>query len=353
MLYLALFLSAAGMSLFSFVREDSKAKVLGGVLFSFLFAYMVFFAGLRAPEIAPDYLNYVDWLNRAGASLDTIFAEFKDPGFLLTFSVVHWLGFPDYVFFCLIAFISLHAKFIFSRHVFLGFFSYLIFFLIFSRFYIVHDMVQVRVGAAIALASCGMIFFFRGCFFKGALFYLLGLSFHLSVIMFLPIAILLFLGIRKLTRFNIVALLVGAFTLSSLISTFSAQLSGIGRLAPYLNGEYKTGTISLLSFYVLVRIVLVSSILIKFYKQLSDVEQFVLGMSVLGLALQILLSWNDSLSLRIAELFGMFDMACFVMLMRFLDFRSRITYGLLLFCIAIIFYMATLKVVDAYASVLA
>jgi len=352
MLYLALFLSMAGVSVFSFVREDGRAKVLGGILFSFVFVYLVFFAGLRAPEIAPDYLNYVDWLHRVGGSLNSIISEFKDPGFLLTFSIVNWLGFPDFVFFCLIAFISLTAKYIFSRNVFLGFFTYLVFFLVFSRFYVVHDMVQVRVGAAIALASCGLIFLFRGQLFKGLMFYLLGLSFHLSVIIFLPVIILLFLGFRRLSRFHIALLLVGSFALSSLISGFSGQLSGIERLAPYLNGEYQTSALSLLSFYVLIRIVLVLSVVTLFYNQLSDIEHFVLGMAVVGLSLQILLSWNDSFSLRTAELFGMFDMACFVMLMRFLDYRSKISYGFLLLVIAMVFYMSTLKVVDAYASVL-
>ncbi|WP_458718169.1 EpsG family protein [Pseudomonas gregormendelii] len=352
MLYLVLFLSMAGVSAFSFLPEESKTKVLGGVLFSFVFFYLVFFAGLRAPEIAPDYLNYVDWLHRVGGSLDSIFAEFKDPGFLLTFSLVNWLGFPDYVFFSLIAFISLFAKLVFSRNVFFGYFTYLVFFLIFSRFYIVHDMVQVRVGAAIALASCGMIFLFRGQLSKGLIFYLLGLSFHLSVIMFFPVIVLLVFGFKRLSRFHIAVLLLGSLALSSLISGFSGQLSQIGRLAPYLNGEYQTGALSLLSFYVLIRIALVLSVVTFFYNQLSETDHFVLGMTVVGLSLQILLSWNDSFSLRTAELFGMFDMACFVMLMRFLDYRSKISYGLLLLAIAVIFYMATLKVVDAYASVL-
>lgn len=352
MLYLSVFILTALLSIFSFVDDDEKTKVVGGILFSFLLVYLVFFAGLRAPEVAPDYLNYIDWLNRAGLSLDTILAEFKDPGFLLAFSLVHWLGLPDFVFFCLIAYLSLQAKVIFSRNIFLGCYSYLIFFLIFSRFYIVHDMVQVRVGVAIALASCGLVFFFRDQYVKGVVFYLLGLSFHLSVVMYLPVFVLLFFGFKKLSRFNIVALLVGAFALSSLISGFSAQLSEISRLAPYLNGEYKTSALSLFSFYVMVRAALIVVILGLFYKKLSDAEHFVLCMSAVGLALQVLLSWNDTFSLRTAELFGMFDMACFVMLMRFLECRSKIVYGLLLFGVATVFYMATLKVVDDYASVL-
>lgn len=352
MLYLSLFISTALLSIFSFVNDNEKTKVIGGILFSFLFVYLVFFAGLRAPEIAPDYLNYIGWLNRVGLSLDTILAEFKDPGFLLAFGLVHWLGLPDFVFFCLVAYLSLQAKVIFSKSIFLGFFSYLIFFLIFSRFYIVHDMVQVRVGAAIALASCGLIFFFREQYVKGILFYLLGLSFHLSVVMFLAIFVLLYFGFRKLSRFNIVALLIGAFALSSLISGFSAQLSEISRLAPYLNGEYKTAALSLLSFYVIVRAALIVFILATFYKQLSDIEHFVLCMSAAGLALQILLSWNDSFSLRTAEIFGFFDMACFVMLMRFFNYRSRIIYGMLLLGLASVFYISSLKLVDVYASVL-
>jgi hypothetical protein len=97
---------------------------------------------------------------------------------------------------------------------------------------------------------------------------------------------------------------------------------------------------------------LVATILTFFYKRLLGIEHFTLCMSVVGLAFQMLLSWNDSFSLRTAEIFGFFDMACFVMLMRFFNYRSRLVYGFLLFGIASIFYISSLKLVDAYASVL-
>ena len=73
--------------------------------------------------------------------------------------------------------------------------------------------------------------------------------------------------------------------------------------------------------------------------------------TAIGLALQISLSWNDSFSLRAAEIFGFFDMACFVMLMRLFDYRSRFLYGLMLVGMAAVFYVSSLKMVEDYRSV--
>lgn len=352
MLYVSIFLWAAISAGFSFFNRSEVQKVIGGVLFCFLAVYLVFFAGLRAPNIAPDYLNYVDWLHRAGQSIDTIANEFKDPGFLLLFSVIHWLDLPDFTFFCIVAGISILAKFIFSKEVLNGYLTYLIFFLVFSRFYIVHDLVQVRVGVAIALASCGLVFAFKGRMLKGLLLFCFGLSFHLSVIMFFPVFLLLLFGFKGFSRGAILAIVLCSFALTSLISGLSGWLGSFSRLAPYLNGEYQTSVLSLLSFYFLIRLVIVGFILVTFYKYLSNVERFVLSLTVMGLALQILFSWNDSLSLRTAELFGFFDMVTFVMLLRFFDYKSRAAYAFFLLLVAGAFYSSSLKIIDAYASVL-
>ncbi|EXF95570.1 hypothetical protein HK44_025340 [Pseudomonas fluorescens HK44] len=352
MLYLSIFLAALLCGFFSLVRDERNMIIFSRTVFAILLLYLVMFAGLRAPDVAPDYFNYIDWLYRVGKSPESIFEEFKDPGFLLTFSFINWLGLPDFVFFSFIAFISLQAKAIFSNVVFRGCFSYFLFFLIFSRFYIVHDMVQVRVGAAIALASCGIMFFYTGQKTKGLIFYFLALSFHFSVMVFLPCFVFVMLGFRYFGRASIAVLLGSAFALSTLISGFTDSLSEFSRLAPYLNGEYHTAALSLFSFYFLVRFTLVVTVLIIFYERLTEVERFVLCMSVVGLALQVLLSWNDSFSLRAAEVFGFFDMACFAMLMRLFNYRSRIIYSLMLVGIAAVFYVSSLKMVEDYHSVL-
>lgn len=351
MLYLLIFLTALSCGFFSLVRDQKNITAISRVLFAVLFLYLVLFAGLRASDVAPDYLNHIDWLYRVGTSPESIFEEFKDPGFLLTFSFIHWLGLPDYVFFSLVALISVYAKSVFSNIVLRGYFSYLLFFMIFSRFYIVQDMVQVRVGVAIALASCGMMFFYTGQKTKGLIFYFLALGFHLSVIVFLPCFALVMLGFRYVGRVGIAVLLGSAFALSTLISGFADRLSGFSRLAPYINGEYHTSALSLFSFYFFSRITLVVTVLIVLYQRLTESERFVLSLSAVGLALQVSLSWNDSFSLRSAEIFGFFDMSCFVMLIRLFDYRSRFLYWLMLVGIATVFYASSLKMVEDYHSV--
>lgn len=351
MLYLSIFLTALSCGFFSLVRDQKSTVILSRFLFAVLFLFLFLFAGLRAPDVAPDYLNYISWLYQTGTSPESIFEEFKDPGFLLTFSFIHWLGLPDYVFFSFVALISLYAKSIFSNIALRSSFSYLLFFMIFSRFYIVQDMVQVRVGIAIALASCGMIFFYIEQKAKGIIFYFLALGFHLSVIAFLPCFALVMLGFRYVGRVGIAVLLGSSFALNSIISGFADHLSGFSRLAPYINGEYHTSQLSLLSFYFVTRITLVVWVLISLYQKLTEVERFFLTLSAIGLALQISLSWNDSFSLRAAEIFGFFDMASFVMLMRLFGYRSRFLYWLMLVGMAAVFYVSSLKMVEDYRSV--
>ena len=352
MLYLLVFLTALMCSFFSLVRSQENIIAISRALFVLLFLFLVLFAGLRAPDVAPDYSNYIDWLYRVGNSFESIFEEFKDPGFLLAFGFIHWFGFPDYIFFCFVAFVSLYAKLVFSNLALRGFFSYLLFFMILSRFYIVHDMVQVRVGVAISLASCGIMFFYMGQRTKGLGLYFLALSFHLSVIVFVPCFALVVLGFRYIGRVGIAVLLGSAFALSTLISGFADRLVGFSRLAPYINGEYHTSALSLLSFYFISRMVLISAILIMLYQRLTDVERFILSLSAIGLVLQISLSWNDSFSLRAAEIFGFFDMACFVMLMRLFDYRSRVFYWLALVGMSAVFYFSSLKMVEDYHWIL-
>lgn len=347
--YFLVFVAVSLTELVATIGRTCHFRYAGRTYFVVVFAAMVLFAGARAPGVDPDYLNYVGWLQSIYFNPDSFFTELKDPGFSALYVLLKFIGFSDAVFFCLIAFIALYAKMAFSRSVFNGAWAYFLFFLVFARFFIVHDMIQVRVGVAISLSSFALIGLYRGQRTAPLIVYLIGMSFHLSVAMFAPVVILLIAGFRHFSRFWLIAIPAASFFLGGVIVSFSSHLAAIPRLAPYINGEYATTAITFFSFYFLIRVAFLSIVILALYKRLSHFETFLVFMSVLGLSVQILLSWNDSLSLRFAELFGFFDMACFVMLFRFFDAKSRFLYACGLIAFGGVLYFSSLKLVGEYS----
>ncbi|WP_445323844.1 EpsG family protein [Pseudomonas sp. EL_65y_Pfl2_R95] len=338
--------------MFSVIFIDRRSRVLICAFFCFLIVYLIFFTGLKSPDVAPDYYNYSDWLHSFVDSPQLKFVDLKDPGFLLPYSFINWIGFEDYVFFCLVASVSLLAKARFSSLVYGGQYSFFIFFLILSRFYIVHDLVQIRVGAAIAIASCAIMFLNNGSKRKGYLLFLISLSIHLSVIILFPIYLFYAFFSKYISKIFLLILIFSSFMFPYFAQYALSILSGMSRVAPYINGEYQTSAVSLFSFYFMVRLLTFLSIVILLYERLAQTERFLIFMSICGVAIQAFFSWNDAFSLRFSELFGLFDMASFCIIFRFIDQNSRACYALLLVIVAAIFYISSLRLVGVYSSLI-
>lgn len=305
------------------------------------------FAGLRSPDVAPDYLNYVSWLRNISEN-NSFFEEIKDPLFVGTYLVLNNLGFSDALFFFLIAIFSLSFKYLFSKIVFDNKYSLMILFLILSRFYIPHDFIQVRVGLAIGIASCGLMFFFKGQRSLGSILYIISLGFHLSVSVFVPIFAMLLLNAQVKSRWFLSALIIISVLLSSVLPKALNIFSSIERLAPYLDGGYETKVTPLFTFYFMSRFLLVVVLIAVYFERLNATEKFVTRMSIFGLCIQIMLSWNDALSLRFAELFGFFDMAMFCIMYRFFEYKSKVIYSLFLIMMGFIYFYSSLKLVNDY-----
>lgn len=349
MMYVVLAIFILGLLGGGVYFKDTQAEKGSVVLIAFIIVVsLAVMAGIRSPDIAPDYQNYIGWLEGVRNN-NSFFDEIKDPLFVGLFLAVKELGFSDVLFFCLIAFLSLIFKYVFSRNIFDGKYCLGILFLILSRFYISHDFIQIRVGLAIGLSSVGLVFFYKARRALGSALYLAGIGMHMSVIIFSPIYIMLFFNIRHLSRRALACILLASVALSLLFPSSIEYLSNIGRLAPYLNGDYATSAIPLFSFYFMSRCIIVLLLLIFLFDQLQEIEKFVLFMSLLGVSVQLMLSWNDALSLRFAEVFGFFDMAMLFIMFRFLDSESKIIYGCGLLLMSAIYYYSSLKLVQDYA----
>ncbi|TWR92319.1 EpsG family protein [Pseudomonas saxonica] len=349
MAYYAIAILASIFLLGAALFRNSPAERLSVSIVALLYVVgLAIFAGFRSPDIAPDYLNYVSWLKSIQEN-NLFFDEMKDPLFVGTYLVINDLGFSDTSFFFLIALLSLGFKYLFSKFVFDNKYVLMILFLILSRFYIPHDFIQVRVGLAIGLASCGLILFFKGRRFLGSLLYLIGLGFHLSVSIFIPVFFMLILNLQLKSRLVLSALIISSFMLSFVLPNAINIFANVERVTPYLNGGYATTATPLFSFYFMSRFFLIVLIITVYLERLSAVEKFVTLMSILGLCIQIMLSWNDAFSLRFAELFGFFDMAMFCMMYRFFDSKSKLIYSLGLMIMSFIYYYSSLKLVSEYA----
>lgn len=343
------FVVMAIMALTDFFSKSRSLSVVLAVCFAIMCLFFALLAGLRAPTVDPDYLNYLGWLERLSNEPGLVISEPKDPGFQMLYVALHAFGFNVEVFFALIALLSVGFKAYYARQVFDGRFAMLVFFMVFARFYIVHDFIQIRVGVAIAIASCALILAFDQRRWAALALYLVAISFHAAVLAMLPAFLLFFASRVNVPRYWQVLVLLGAASLLGLVPFAVQHLSMFSRIAPYLSGEYKTTTISLFSIYFLVRLIFVLFLLVAVYHLLGSFERFLVFMSTLGLGFQIAFSWNDALGLRLAEVFGFYDMAMLCLVLKFLDFRSRLLFVLVLLCLASVFYVSSLKLVGAYA----
>ena len=349
MMYVVVAISILGLLGVGGYFKNTQAEKVSVVVIAFIIIVgLAVMAGIRSPDIAPDYQNYITWLESVRNN-NSFFDEIKDPLFVSVFLAVKELGFSDVFFLCLIAFLSLIFKYVFSRNVFDGKYCLGILFLILSRFYIPHDFIQIRVGLAIGLASVGLISFYNGRRALGGALYLAGIGTHMSVIILSPVYMMLFLNIRYLSRATLTCILLASIALSLLFPSFIEYLSNINRLAPYINGDYVTAAVPLFSLYFISRCLIVLLLLFFLFDQLQGIERFILFMSLLGVSVQLMLSWNDALSLRFSEIFGFFDIAMFFIMLRFLDSKSKIIYGCGLLLMSAIYYYSSLKLVQDYA----
>ena len=346
--YVIAFVATAVMAMTDLFSKGRSVKAILLLSFAVMCVAYGLLAGFRALGVDPDYVNYVSWLGRLDQQPSLVIEEFKDPGFQLLYLAVSGLGLGHAFFFVLVALVSLAFKAYYARHVFAGRFGMLVFFMIFARFYIVHDFIQIRVGLAIAVASCAMILCYEQRRLAAVVLYLLAASFHAAVLVMLPLFLVFLVKRLFISRMLQLAILAGACLMLLVLPLAVTHLTVFSRIAPYLSGEYHTTKISLLSIYFLVRFCFAIFLIVVVYPSLEGLERFLLLMSVVGLAFQIAFSWNDALGLRFAEVFGFFDMAMLCLLLKYLNFNSRILFFLGMVVLGGIFYASSLKLVNPY-----
>lgn len=330
-------------------------KVVGNVKFRaillfILVLFLTLFSGTRTPNVDHDYQNYTQWIDSIGNSYNDAILQGKDIGFILLYQFSSLFSESYILFFCLICLLSLIFKWKFSTSIYNGRFCILIFFLIFSRFYILHDMTQVRAGMAIAMSSYGIVLLTKGKRKYGIILVSLAGLIHLSSL-FLMVVYGLYLCVKnkKLISPLMMLLPIAGLFMGEALKTVLPLLNA-ERLNIYLSGGYATEKISLLSFYYLIRIIVFYFLMIFFFHQIKKEQRICLFFSSMSLFFHAALVWNDAVALRVVEILGLFDIATFTFPLLFLNKSSRQIYICFLLLISFVFYISSLKIVNPYES---
>ncbi len=350
MMYLFLFLLFLLGGSLALVENQRTRRDLYAVYLCFALPVLLLFGGLRTATVDADYGLYNDWFS---AMVNGTLGEnpfLKDPSFAVIGFLLHDVGLGISSLIFLYCALCLSMQIVFARRVFERRWMALGIFLIFCRFFIPHEMTQIRAAVAIPLMSLAVIAFFARQPWRGGLLLVLAMSFHFSAIIALPLCIILAFGGRFVSRGWVACMavlgLVGYFAFARV----ALLLTLFARTSDYVTGSYETTGSSLLSIYLLWRLAMVGFAIVVLWKRLSSLGRLLIVCSSFGVMLEIALASNDALSIRSGELFGLFDIASALLILSFLRVRAAMVYAVFLLCLGGIFYRSTTKIVQAYTS---
>jgi EpsG family len=332
----------------TFVLEKGTRTALNRIYVPVLLLTLALFAGLRAPGVDLDYVNHLAWFDRIAAGGLTPASFIKDPGFVLICAVIAGMGLHFAAALLVLEGIALFGTWRVGQVAVDARWIAVFVYLAICRFFLPQEMTEVRAAVAIPLMSLGVLAGLRGKRWAAVGLYLCALSFHLSSLIALPVLILALFPVRIESRKWIFAMVALAAVLAVMLHRILMSLADFARTADYLNGTDTTTGIRLLSVYFLIRVGAVIVALSLPWKRLSAEEHFIVFCSTMGLVLQAMLSFNDTLALRGSEVFGLFDVLLFMMPFRHLRGYSTTCYLIFVLLIGIVFFHSGLRMVEPY-----
>ena len=338
-----------GGSMVLIENPRSRQNVYAVYLY-FALPLLLLFGGLRTASVDADYGLYNDWFSSMvnGTLGENPFL--KDPSFAVIGFLLHdaGLGIASLIFvYCALC---LGMQILFASKVFDRRWMALGIFLMLCRFFIPHELTQIRSAVAIPLMSLAVISFLNRRLWRGWILLAVAVSFHFSAIISLPLCLILALGGRFGSRMWVAAMavlgLIGYFAFARV----AVLLAVFARTSDYVTGAYDTKGTSLLSIYLLCRLAMVSLVTVMLWKRLDERGRLLIVCSSFGIMLEVALASNDALSIRSGELFGLFDIASALMILSFLRVRTAMAYVVFLLCLGGVFFRSTTKIVQPYTS---
>lgn len=312
-----------------------------------LFFFLVLIAAMRAPSVDHDYWNYLDWFSiiKAGPLVGADFV--KDPAFVVI-SLMVLVAHGGYPFVAgIYAALSLSTKWLVGRlaegYALLPIFIYLEF----CRFFLVQDMTAIRAAVAIPVMTLSVLAAISQRRKLAWILFLISLPFHASAVLGLPVLLLAMFG-RIESRRIFVYLALGCALLFLAFGRSLNYLATMERMADYLNGAQDVSGLRLLSVYFVFRAAIATLLIVYFWNRTSERDRVVIFASVFGVALQVVLSSNNALALRSAEVFGLFDVLMFLAPLRLLHAEARMAYLLILVLLGAVFFNSSTEIMNPY-----
>jgi uncharacterized membrane protein len=332
----------------TFTLDRHIRAALDKIFLPALLIALALFAGLRAPGVDLDYMNHLEWFNRIASERVTIADFVKDPGYVLICSLISWIGLHFTSALLVIEGMTLFAIWCVGRVAvetrWLAVFVYLFI----CRFFLPQEMTEIRAAIAIPLMTLAVFAGLREKRWLAAGLYLCAVGFHLSVLIALPVVTLAIIGIEIKSRKWIMAIIAGVGIAHIILHNILQMLAEFARTADYLNGADNTMSIRLLSVYFLIRVFAVAFAGLLLWKRLSAEGHLIVFGSALGLALQAVLSFNDTLALRGSEVFGFFDILLIMIPFRFVRGLGAVCYLIIVLLLGLVFFHSGLKMVEPY-----
>ncbi|MCL1095728.1 EpsG family protein [Shewanella kaireitica] len=242
------------LSLFSFFSffEKGLAK---SPFYIFLFVTLVLFATFRDGSSLPDYDTYTHLFHNVVHGQSDYFIEIS---FTLLARLANLISSDNfYVLFFLYAFVAILVKF--KAIVFFSPFPFYSFVVYLSNYFIIHELIQIRAGVAVALVFISFYFIFHRSFYKYFFVIAAATFFHYSSFIFL---LLYFIDPYRIKRSYIVLLIPFSYFFMLLFSSslfYDILLSIIpfeglvSKLVTYsANGD---SSINVFGFFIISRII--------------------------------------------------------------------------------------------------
>ena len=329
--YLHYFLVSFFSSLWA-LRPKSEYWIKG-IVFTLLFV----FAASRGAYVGRDYLVYVDYFERLGGSSYNYFTAesmaFYEPAFYIIplvgkLLVGHYYSFFSFALFAILGTYYKLKAFSISNSFFLSVLLYI------SNYYLLHEMIQIRVGVASGILLLSIKQVYNKNFIGFLILVLTACFFHYSSILFLPLYLV------KTDRIN-TRLYIAVIIISYIIAVVKLNLFNIvsiSSLSPkielYLERAERGEDIipNIWSPTAIINTVVTLLILLKsnIVNEKNKYVYVLLKCNVLSIVIFLIFLPVPVFSVRLSELFGIVQLCLFPAVIYV--FREKIIgYGIVVF----------------------
>jgi len=331
----------------SLEKDEKIRRYLQIVYFPSILCVLALFVGFRSSS--PDYGSYLDWFDSISRG-SLVAADWgKDPAFVLVSYIVCMLRGKFVVVALVFATTALASQFCFCRTVSDRKWITLFFYLVVCRTFIGSDMASIRSAVAIPLMSISIVVASRGKRKFALLLYLVALTCHLSVLIGLLPFVLSMSKVRFSSRWWIVSVAFATIIVWVFLENIVVLLSFASRLSIYTSnlGEGH-GPPSAYYIYIMMRMLFLALIMMLCWDNLSAESRLALFCYSIGICLQIVLLFNNALSWRSSDIFGLFDIYALTIPLKLLSGRSQAAYAVGLVALGGAFAYSSFSVMEPY-----